>query len=213
MYLSLVKKDFKIVLRGNLGILVAQMLFILIIISVNMGIVGYGVMVTAFGWQLLLSVSTEEKKSRSLALLIAMPYEKGKIITTRYVSPMLGFAGVTLIYEGLALITNMNDFFIIKPLTYDVIAITMCAYALFISITVPLYLILSDSVVRGITIFLILGTVWIGYFLWNNINIRNSLLTMTFITNHFHIVCIIVSIISLVISRTISLQIFKKIEY
>ncbi|OYP09836.1 hypothetical protein CG709_09295, partial [Lachnotalea glycerini] len=129
MYLSLVKKDFKIVLRGNLGILVAQMLFILIIISVNMGIVGYGVMVTAFGWQLLLSVSTEEKKSRSLALLIAMPYEKGKIITTRYVSPMLGFAGITLIYEGLALITNMNDFFIIKPLTYDGIAITMCANA------------------------------------------------------------------------------------
>jgi hypothetical protein len=213
MYLSLVKKDFDIVLRGNIGILLAQLLFILIIISVNMGVIGYGVMATAFGWHLLMSVSAKEKQNNSLALLIAMPYEKGKIITTRYVTPMLGFAGLTVIYGVLASLVNTININMLKLLTPEVFLTTMCAYAVFISITLPLYFKFDDTVVRGVSIFLILGVTIVGFLMWDTTDIGAKISAMTFFAHNFKVICIIVTIVSLVISRNITLKLLEKMEF
>ncbi|MFA9376959.1 MAG: ABC-2 transporter permease [Lachnotalea sp.] len=213
MYWSLVKKDFEIAFCENIGIIVVQMLFILIIISVNMGVMGYGVMATAFGWQLLMGVSVKEKKNNSLALLITMPYEKGKIITTRYISAMFGVVGATVIYEGLAFITNMININVLKMLTPEILLTTVCAYALFIGITLPLYFKFDDTVVRGVSLFLIMGVNIVGFLLWDHTNIISIISEMSFITNNYKVILILVTIVSLVISRKITLILFEKMEF
>jgi ABC-2 type transport system permease protein len=213
MYLSLVKKDFDLVFQENSGIIIAQMFFILIIISVNLGIVGYGVMATSFGWQLLMSVSTKEKENHSLALLISMPYEKGKIITTRYVSTMAALLGITLIYQVIAWLTNMFNIPLFAMLTSEIVLTTMCAYALFISITLPLYFKFDNSTVIVFSMILILGVTMVGLLLWDRTDICTRIEAIHVVNEHFKIICIVVTIISLVISRNISLQLFKKMEF
>lgn len=213
MYSALVKKDFDILFRGNVVILFVQMLFILIIISANMGVIGYGAMATAFGWQLLMSVSAKEKANNSLGLLIAISYEKAKIITTRYMSAMLAFLGVTVIYELLALITNIFHIGILRMLTPELFFITMCAYAMFISITLPLYFKFDDTIVRGISLFLIMAVIMVGFLLWDLTDIGSKLSTLTFLKDNIIVISIVITIISLVVSRKITMKIFRKMEF
>lgn len=212
MYLSLIKKDFAIVLRGNIAILLVQLLFILIIISVNMGVIGYGVMATAFGWQMLMSVSAKEKENNSLGLLIAMPYERGKIITSRYISTILGFLAMTVVYEVVAILGNTLHANLFKMLTPDIFLVSMCSYALFISITLPLYFKFDDTIVRGISLFLIMAVTMGGFILWDLIGIEIKGI-MTIAMNNIEIISIVVMIISLWASRNITLLLFKKMEF
>jgi hypothetical protein len=212
MYLSLVKKDFAIVLRGNIAILLAQLLFILIIISLNMGVIGYGVMATAFGWQILMSVSAKEKENNCLGLLIAMPYERNKIITSRYVSAILGFLAMTVIYEIIAVFANVIFAGLFKMLTPEIFLVTMCSYVLFISITLPLYFKFDDTVVRGISLFMIMAVTMGGFLLWRVISINlNRIMEIVF--NNIELITICVMILSLWVSRNITLSMFKKMEF
>lgn len=212
MYLSLVKKDFAIVLRGNIAILLVQLFFILIIISLNMGVIGYGAMATAFGWQLLMSVSTKEKENNNLGLLVAMPYERGKIITSRYISAILGFVAMTAIYEVFAILANILHTNLLKMLTPEIFLVSMCAYVLFISITLPLYFKFDDTVVRGISLFLIMAVMMGGFILWDIIGIQLKGI-FAIAMNHIELISIVVMIISLWISRNITLSLFKKMEF
>lgn len=213
MHLSLVKKDFDIVFCGNVVILLAQMIFILIIISVNMGEMGYGVMVTAFGWQILMSVSAKEKGNNCLGLLIAMPLEKGKIITTRYITTMISFVGITIFYEVLAIIVNVFHFSLFKPLTPEVFFTTLCVYALFISITLPLYFKFDDTVVRGISLFLIMAVTMVGYALWDIMELGNRIGAIVVLQQNYILISLVLTVVSLVISRNITFELFKNMEF
>lgn len=212
MYLSLVKKDFAIVLRGNIGILLVQLLFILTIISLNMGVIGYGVMASAFGWQLLMSVSAKEKENNSLGLLIAMPYERNKIITSRYISAILGFLTMTVIYEIVAILANIIYAGLFKMLTPEIFLITMCSYILFISITLPLYFKFDDTIVRGISLFMIMAVTMGGFALGDMIGVYFKGI-IAFAINNIVLVSIVVMVLSLWVSRNITLSMFKKMEF
>lgn len=213
MYLSLIRKDFSVVFRENIGLIVMQQLFILIIISLNLGIIGYGVMATAFGWQILMTVAAKDKENHSLALLVSMPYEKETIINARYVSAMLGLLGVTAVYEVLAIITNILQISFLGTLNIQVILLTFFAYSIFISVTLPLYLVFEDSVVRGISLFMILATSMVGVWVWDKTDLRFLIASLESIREYYKIICTVVAVISLIVSRNITLHLFKKMEF
>lgn len=210
---SLIKKDFCVVLRQNFGLLLFQMLFVLVITSVNLGVVGYGVMATTFGWTILLTVSMKEKESNSIALLLSMPYEKKTIINARYVTAIIGFFLITILYEVLAIVTSLFQVALFTPLSMKVLESSLFAYALFISITLPLYFKYKDTTVRFISIILIFVSFYIGYLLWENQSFRNWITTIRISEGTYFIGCILLTVISLTISRNITWHLFSKMEY
>lgn len=212
MYLSLIRKDFSVLFRGNVKLILLQMLFILFIISANLGIIGYSVMVTSFGWQLLMMVSLKDKMNHSLALLLSMPYDKKKIINARYASAIIGFFGVTIIYEVLVKVLTIFQISLLQPLTGKVVLLTFCAYTLFISLTIPLYLKFDDSIVKGISLFTILGVTVIGVLIWDKTNLRFAL-SMTTLKEYFAMIEVVIILLSIFISRIVALKLFKRMEF
>ncbi|KAB1440142.1 ABC-2 transporter permease [Candidatus Galacturonibacter soehngenii] len=213
MYLSLIRKDYSIVLRNNIGLLIAQMLFILIIVSTNLGIMGYAIMAVSFGWQILMTVSAKDKMNHSMSLLLSMPFQKKTIVNARYMSVMLGFAFVSLFYIVIVEITKFFHVFLFKPLSIEVFFLTLCAYSLFASVTLPLYLKFEDSVVRGISLFSILGVTILGVLIWDNTNIRFLIDSMTWLKEYYAIICVAVIFLSITISRSVSMYFFESMEF
>jgi ABC-type transport system involved in multi-copper enzyme maturation permease subunit len=209
---SLVRKDFGIVLRGNLVVLCAQLLFILIMISFNMGVIGYGVMATAFGWQMLMSVSAKEKESHSIGLLISMPFGKRKIINSRYASTIIAFLVMSVIYEVFALLASFVTTSLLKPLNLEIFLTTMVAYIVFISITLPLYFRFDDTMVRGISLFLIMAFT-IGFFFFDMLLGTRLLDVFRGIERYRFGLCLVVIIGSLIASRNITLKMFENMEF
>ncbi|WP_099467543.1 ABC-2 transporter permease [Konateibacter massiliensis] len=218
MNLALVKKDFRLVFRGNAALVILQMLFILTIISVNFSaigysIVGYSVMTVAFGWQILMTVSEKDKQNNSLALLTAMPFKRDNIVNSRYLSAMLGFFGITAAYEIFARLMTVFHISVFKTLDISTLLVTFSAYALFVSITLPLYLRFRDIVVRGISIFLILGSVIIGIRIWEATNISLVLLSIVWLREYYEVICIGIAATALFVSRAIALYLLQKMEF
>lgn len=213
MYLSLIRKDYSVVLRDNIGLLLVQMLFILIIISVNLGIMGYGVMTVAFGWQILMTVSAKDKMNHSISLLLSMPYQKKSIVNARYISIMLGYIFATIFYIIIAKITNFFNVFLFTTLSKEVIFLTLCAYSMFVSITLPLYFKFEDTIVRGISLFSILGVTIFGVLIWDHTNIRFVIDSMTWLKEYYVILCMAVIVVSIFISRRVTLYLFDRMEF
>lgn len=213
MYLSLIRKDYSVVLRDNIGLLLVQMLFILIIISANLGIMGYGVMTVAFGWQILMTVSAKDKINHSMSLLLSMPFQKKTIVNARYMSVMLGYIFVTIFYITIAEITNFFQVFLFNRLSTEIFFSTLCAYSLFVSITLPLYLKFEDTIVRGISLFSILGVTICGVLIWDNTNIRVVIDSMNWLKEYYAILCVTVIVFSIAISRSVTLYLLERMEF
>lgn len=213
MYLSLVRKDYSIVLRDNIGLLLVQMLFILIIISSNLGIMGYGVMTVAFGWQILMTVSAKDKMNHSMSLLLSMPFQKKTIVNARYISVMLGYVGVTIFYIVISELSNFLQVYLFKRISMEVILLTLCAYSLFVSITLPLYFKFEDSIVRGISLFSILGVTICGVLIWDNTNLRFIIASMTWLKENYAIICVAMIIFAIAISRSVTLYLIDQMEF
>lgn len=213
MYLSLVRKDYSIVLRDNIGLLLVQMLFILIIISSNLGIMGYGVMTVAFGWQILMTVSAKDKMNHSMSLLLSMPFQKKTIVNARYISVMLGYVGVTIFYIVISEMSNFLQIYLFKRISMEVILLTLCAYSIFVSITLPLYFKFEDSIVRGISLFSILGVTICGVLIWDNTNLRFVIASMTWLKENYAIICVAMIILGIAISRSVTLYLIDQMEF
>lgn len=158
MCFGLVRKDYKILFRQNFGTFFAQMLFILVLISANMGIMGYCVMAAGAGWAMLMTISIAEQQSQAIAYLISTPYSRLKIIISKYISTILLFLGVTVFYGIISELTQQMGVVLFPRLTLAVVVMTFISYMLFVSITLPLYFFLTDMTVRLISLGLILGT-------------------------------------------------------
>lgn len=213
MYLSLIRKDYSVVLRDNIGLLLVQMLFILIIISSNLGIMGYGVMTVAFGWQILMTVSAKDKMNHSMSLLLSMPFQKKTIVDARYMSVMLGYVGVTIFYIAITELSNFFQIFLFKRLSMEVFLLTLCAYSLFVSITLPLYFKFEDSIVRGVSLFSILGVTICGVLIWDNTNLRFVIGSTTWLKENYIIICMAVIIFGIAISRNVTMYLLERMEF
>lgn len=213
MYLSLIKKDFSIVLRQNSGIIIVQLLFILVVTSINLGIVGYGYCATAFAWHMLMTIAAKEKESHSLTLLLSMPFDKERIIRSRYYSTILGFVGISVFYEAIAVVTNALGFTFFKPIDVITLCTSFLAYALFVAITLPLYWMFEDSTVRIISIVILLGSAYIGFFLWNRASVREFLQSTLLAKDFYPVFAISVAVISLMISKSIMRYLFEQMEF
>lgn len=157
MGVGLVGKDYKIILRENAGTFVVQMLFLLVMVSANLGILGYSTMVTAGAWFLLMNVSAAEHKNGALAYLVSTPYSRWKIIISRYVSSALLFVLLTVVYGIISAVIGMAGVGLFPMLTVPVVAGTFVYYMLFVSITAPMYFFLEDMTVRLVSVGMILG--------------------------------------------------------
>lgn len=213
MYLSLIRKDYSVVLRDNIGLLLVQMLFVLIIISSNLGIMGYGVMTVAFGWQILMTVSAKDKLNHSMSLLLSMPFQKKTIVNARYMSVMLGYVGVTIFYIAITELSNFFEIYLFKRLSIEVFFFTLCAYAVFVSITLPLYFKFEDSIVRGISLLSILGVTICGVLIWDNTNLRFVIGSMTWLKEYYAFICVAVIIFGIAISRSVTLYLIDRMEF
>lgn len=157
MCLALVRKDYKIIFRENFMTFVAQMIFILVIVSANLGIMGYSMLAVADGWYLLMNTCMADKNSSALAYLMSTPYSGLKIIFSKYLSAVLMFAAVSGIYAILSYFVRLLGFDLLPPLSVPAVCFTAIFYMLFISVTMPLYFFLQDMTVRIVSIFFILG--------------------------------------------------------
>lgn len=158
MCFGLVRKDYKILFRQNFGTFFAQMLFILVLISANMGIMGYCVMAAGAGWAMLMTISIAEQQSQAMAYLISTPYSRPRIVISKYISTVLLFFVVTVFYGIISELTQRMGVPLFPRLTLSVVVMTFISYMLFVSITLPLYFFLTDMTVRLISLGLILGT-------------------------------------------------------
>ena len=157
MSLGLIRKDYKILFRQSFGTFLAQMLFILVVISANLGIMGYSVMAVGAAWYLLMNVCIAEQQSSALAYLISIPYSRLKIVISKYLSTLLIFVGITVFYGVLSELTQQLGLELFPRLSISVVGATFICYMLFVSITLPMYFFLSDMTVRLVSIGLILG--------------------------------------------------------
>lgn len=210
MCIGLIKKDLYEVFRNNFGMTLVQMMFILLIISMNMGIVGYAVLVCAFGWNMMLNISTNEKKYNTNIFITALPYDRKDIIKSKYVSLYLAFIASSLVYETIALITNILNIKFFELLSLDIVLIALMGYTVFISISIPLYLKFDDIIVRVFSIlFICVGGVYI-----NALTVSEGLSeSVSFIQKNINAVCLIITIINLVLSVKVSTKIFEKLEF
>lgn len=157
MGLGLVGKDYKIIFRENVGIFVVQMLFVLVLVSANLGILGYSIMAAADAWYLLMNVSASERKNGALAYLVSTPYSRWQIIISRYVSAALMFVLLTAVYAVISTVTGMAGIGLFPTLTVPVVTGTFVFYMMFVSITAPMYFFMEDMTVRLVSGGLILG--------------------------------------------------------
>lgn len=208
MMAALVRKDILLLLRNKFVTTVLMLLFLLVIIGVNMGVVAYYMMLLAGIWQLLLVTAAVEKKSGAAALLAATPYTCGKIATGRYMSALLLYAVLTLVYCAISLFSLVFPGMLPLLTPYSA-ACGFLAASLFIAITLPLYVKFSEFVVRLISLAIIMG----GFFaLWS---VRGALLSFVAGISPllFVAICVAAGIAALLISRAVTVAFMKKVEY
>lgn len=210
MCLGLIKKDLYVVFRNNFGMTLVQMLFILLIISMNLGIAGYGVLVCAFGWNMMLNISANEKKDNTNVFLTALPYDRRDIIKSKYISLYLAFAASSLAYWLLSSITNALNINFFAPLSLNIVLIVLMGYTVFISISIPLYLKFDDIVVRVFSILFICGG---GLSIGTMSGSEKLSKGISFIQENISVACVIIIAVSIFLSVRVSGKIFERLEF
>lgn len=207
---ALVKKDYLLLIRNNFLAVVGSLVFILIIIGINLGIASYFMMMLAGVWQLLLSSNGTEVKSKSTILLISAPYTRSKVVSAKYMSALLMYVLLTVIYGVVSFAASFfTDTF--PTLTVPFVFLGFVVAAVFISITIPLYLKFSEFTVRIISLVIILGGFFLLAFLWETFgaSIRPLLASPAVV----FALGLAVSVFALLASRTIAVRMAKRIEY
>lgn len=209
----LVYKDIKLLIKDNLLLLLGQCLLILILISANLGIVGYSMLTLALCWSYLMTVSAKEKVSKGNLLLIVTPYKKNQIILGKYITVFLLFCVVTVFYYCLSQNCRIINISLFEPLSWNVLAITGLSVSVFVGVTIPMYLKFDDSIVKIVSIIMLLGTLYIGYGVYKQLSVETVEKIMNWVNQYVAIISIITSILVLCISYIITLTLIKKTEY
>ena len=213
MCLALVKKDLKILFAENVGILLVQILFILVITSMNLGIAGYFIMAIAAAWQMLMTVSAKEQSTGALALLLSASYSEFKIAASRYLSAVILFGIITAVYSLFAFLTGLMgvDLFLLP--TWDNILMAFLSYMMFVCITLPMYFFLEDMTVRIISIALIIGVFFTVDYLIRFTNVAEILSGMEMLINYKQPGVLLLTAIATVISMALTTKILKRLEF
>ncbi len=208
MIAALVRKDMLLLVRNKFMTTVLMLLFLLVIIGINMGVMAYYMVLLGGIWQFLMVTSTVEKKSGAAALLATTPYTCARVVSGRYMSALLLYALLTLAYCAVSLVSLVFPD-VLPPLTPHSAAGGFLAAALFIAITLPLYMKFSELTLRLISLSLILGG---GSVLWV---VREALQAFVSVlsTSLFVGICLGGGVVSLLISRAVAVALMKKAEY
>ncbi len=208
MIAALVKKDFILLLRNKFLTTVLMLAFLLVVIGINLGLAAYYMMMLAGIWQLLLTVETIEKKTGADALLYVTPYMRGNVVSGRYVSAMAFFVLLTLGYCVISLPSLSLPNWLPLPNALT-IATGFLAAALFIAITLPLYMKFSEFTVRLISLAMILGG---GFVILGSMEV---LITLISGMDEWVLIalCIAVGVGALAISRTVAVNMARRREY
>lgn len=162
MLRALFYKDYRLFIGNQVAELIIQHLFILVVISINLGVLGYSVYAVGGGWAFLMNVLIKEKNSSGKKMLYAASYQPWQLVVMHYITAFFHFFGLTGIYIAFSLVTNAVGISIFKMLTLPVFINTFLSYCFFIAITLPLYFILEDVMVQGISAILIIGSVFLA---------------------------------------------------
>lgn len=208
MIAALVKKDCLLLLRNHFVAAVAALIFILIMLSANLGIVGYYMMVLAGIWQLLTIVSEMEKKTGAAALLAVTPYTRKTVVAGRYVSAMLFWAALTVVYLVISLALGFSGFF--PPLTLEIAARGFLGAALFTAVALPISIRLPLMAARFLTLFIVLGSMFLVLGLRDTL--APWLVAVTLAPAARLLLCLAVGVAALALSRVAAVRLAARME-
>ena len=210
---ALIYKDIKLMFKDNTLLLAGQFLFVLIIISTNLGIAGYSLLSAGICWTYLMNVSSKEKAAKGNILLLSTPYRKKELIIAKYLTAYLLFISTTLLYSGISEIFKMIHVELFPQISCDVFFITLLSVSLFVGITLPMYLKLDDSIIKIVSSIMILGTFIIGYVVFKQLSAQAILELMNWTNKYLGLLSISISILAVIVSYIISFTLISKTEY